>query len=206
MFVIRSNSKPNYPVKSNGIRTTKRRKLKRRWLSLLIGGFLFFPPSISTAIPESYSLSPAIIQIPQVVQAQFPDMADNYQKTIVIPTQEAAQRAAEAQAALLAQQQAQAILAPSARPSGSCNDWMVGAGISDMGDAYNVIMAESGCNPNAVNSSSGACGIGQQLPCGKWSHVWNDPVGGLIDMQGYVYGRYGSWAAAWQYELAHHSY
>lgn len=81
-------------------------------------------------------------------------------------------------------------------PSGSCHDWMAAAGITDINNAYWLIMKESGCNPNAVNKSSGACGIGQQLPCGKWAHTWNEPVGAMIDMQGYVMARYGSWANA----------
>ena len=84
-------------------------------------------------------------------------------------------------------------------PSGTCDDWMGAAGITDKVNAYTLIMRDSGCNPNAVNANGGACGIGQQLPCGKWPHAWNDPVGGMIDMQNYVMGRYGSWANA----LAH---
>lgn len=87
-----------------------------------------------------------------------------------------------------------------ARPaaaSGTCSEWMAMAGITDTANAYQLIMGESGCNPNSVNASSGACGLGQQLPCGKWPHQWNDPVGALIDMQNYVYATYGSWANAW---------
>lgn len=80
--------------------------------------------------------------------------------------------------------------------AGSCGGWMQAAGISDKTNARILIARESGCNPNAVNSSSGACGIGQQLPCGKWPHKWNDPIGGMIDMQNYVMGKYGSWSAA----------
>jgi hypothetical protein len=83
------------------------------------------------------------------------------------------------------------------QPTGSCHDWIKQAGITDVANAYALIMAESTCNPNAVNPSSGACGIGQQLPCGKWAHQWNDPVGGMIDMQGYVFATYGSWANAY---------
>ena len=85
---------------------------------------------------------------------------------------------------------------PRAQAAGGCQDWMNQAGITDTANAYELIMRESGCNPNAVNKSSGACGIGQQLPCGKWSHTWNEPVGAMIDMQGYVMARYGSWANA----------
>lgn len=80
---------------------------------------------------------------------------------------------------------------------------MSAAGISDTYNALIVINHESGCNPNAVNSTSGACGIGQQLPCGKWPHTWNDPVGSLVDMQSYVYSSYGSWANAVAHERSY---
>jgi hypothetical protein len=90
--------------------------------------------------------------------------------------------------------------------SGSCHDWMNAAGITDQASAYTLIMRESGCNPNAVNPSSGACGIGQQLPCGKWPHAWNDPIGGMIDMQNYVFARYGTWADALAHSYAHNWY
>lgn len=90
--------------------------------------------------------------------------------------------------------------------SGNCSSWMAEAGVVDVESAYNPIMKESGCNPNAVNPYSGACGIGQQLPCGKWAHEWNDPVGGIKDMQNYVFGRYKSWANAWSYFQRNGSY
>lgn len=92
------------------------------------------------------------------------------------------------------------------QPTGDCHTWMQQAGITNPGVAYTLIMRESGCNPNAVNPSSGACGIGQQRPCGKWPHTWNDPVGGMIDMQNYVFGRYGSWEAALSWWDSHHWY
>lgn len=135
-------------------------------------------------------------------QAQFPNMTANYNKMLVIKANEAkalidAQRAAQDAANALAAQQTRYI-APRAvaAPSGSCATWIAEAGVTDVANAMIVINRESGCNPNAVNRSSGACGIGQQLPCGKWPHVWNDPVGSIIDMQAYVFGRYGSWAGA----------
>ena len=90
--------------------------------------------------------------------------------------------------------------------SGTCWDWMARAGITDQANAYKLIMRESSCNPNAVNRYSGACGIGQQLPCGKWEHQWNDPVGAMIDMQKYVFSRYGSWANALRFHYAHNWY
>jgi len=89
---------------------------------------------------------------------------------------------------------------------GTCHDWIRRAGISDVSTAYILIMKESTCNPSAVNPSSGACGLGQQLPCGKWAHTWNEPVGALKDMNGYVMARYGSWANALNFHLANNWY
>lgn len=81
-----------------------------------------------------------------------------------------------------------------------CPAWLAQAGIPATYAVLELIDRESDCNPNAVNPSSGACGIGQQLPCGKWAGAWNDPIAGLIAMNNYVKGRYGTWEAA----LAHH--
>jgi hypothetical protein len=90
-----------------------------------------------------------------------------------------------------------------ARFTGTCAEWMSTAGITDTATAYTLIMRESGCRPDAVNPSSGACGIGQQLPCGKWPRQWNDAVGAMVDMQTYVFQRYGSWqnALAFHYRM-----
>lgn len=79
---------------------------------------------------------------------------------------------------------------------GSCGDWLAAAGIP-LTDATNtLIIKESGCNPNAVNPSSGACGIPQALPCSKIAHCGTEPVCQLRWMDQYVKGRYGSWEAA----------
>ena len=40
-------------------------------------------------------------------------------------------------------------------------------GISNVYAMDRIITHESGYNPNAINSSSGACGLGQALPCSK---------------------------------------
>lgn len=80
--------------------------------------------------------------------------------------------------------------------SGSCSDWMAAAGIKDTANATYLINAESGCNPNAVNASSGACGVGQALPCSKTGCAMGDGACQTKWMNSYVLGRYGSWAAA----------
>ena len=82
--------------------------------------------------------------------------------------------------------------------SGDKSSWLAASSIpqDQWGNADWLVTKESGWNPNAVNRSSGACGLGQQLPCGKWAGAWNDPVSSLNGMHGYVMGRYGSWANA----------
>lgn len=81
--------------------------------------------------------------------------------------------------------------------TGNKYDWLRASGIpeSQWGYVDSIVTGESGWNPNAVNKSSGACGLGQQLPCGKWPGAWNDPVAALKAMNSYVQA-YGGWAQA----------
>lgn len=84
---------------------------------------------------------------------------------------------------------------------GSPAEWMAAAGIpeSDWGYVDYVVTRESGWNPNATNSSSGACGLVQALPCSKVSGNGYDPVDNLRWADGYAKGRYGSWAGAYEF-------
>ncbi len=77
--------------------------------------------------------------------------------------------------------------------SGNKQDWLRQANIpeSDWSAWDYLVNKESSWNPNSVSASSGACGLGQQLPCGKWAGAWNDPVAALKAMRGYVNARYG---------------
>ena len=95
-----------------------------------------------------------------------------------------------------------------AAPTGSRNDWMAAAGIpnSQWGSVDYIVSRESGWNPNAVNKNGGACGLGQQLPCGKWAGAWNDPVAALKAMTSYVNARYGGWAGAVSFWKINHWY
>jgi len=85
---------------------------------------------------------------------------------------------------------------PTAAPSGSCADWIRGAGIGDVANANELIRRESGCNPFARNKSSGACGVAQELPCGKSGCALGDGACQVKWMNSYVMSRYGSWANA----------
>lgn len=82
--------------------------------------------------------------------------------------------------------------------TGNKASWLRASGIpeSDWWAVDSIVSRESGWNPNAVNKSSGACGLGQQLPCGKWAGAWNDPVAALKAQHGYVKARYGGYPQA----------
>ena len=71
---------------------------------------------------------------------------------------------------------------------------------SDFESAEWLIAKESGWRINASNSSSGAYGLPQALPGSKMASAGADwqtnPVTQLRWMNGYVMGRYGSWANA----------
>ena len=87
---------------------------------------------------------------------------------------------------------------------GSRSEWLAASGIpqSSWGAADFIVSQESGWNPNAVNPSSGACGLAQALPCSKVPGNPYDPVNSLQWMNGYVTGRYGSWEAAVSFKRA----
>lgn len=81
-------------------------------------------------------------------------------------------------------------------PTGTCADWIKSAGIVDVISANELIRRESNCNPNAVNPSSGACNVAQELPCGKSGCQLGDGACSVKWMNQYVIARYGSWANA----------
>jgi hypothetical protein len=89
---------------------------------------------------------------------------------------------------------------------GSPAEWMAAAGIAeaDWGYVDYIVKKESGWNPNATNRSSGACGLVQALPCSKVPGNGYDPVDNLRWGHGYATGRYGSWAAAYDFWTRNH--
>lgn len=84
---------------------------------------------------------------------------------------------------------------------GTKSEWLAASNIpaGDWGYADFMVQKESGWNPNAVNKSSGACGLAQALPCSKVPGNPYDPVTSLNWMNGYVNGRYGGWAGAYSF-------
>ncbi|WP_337749156.1 transglycosylase SLT domain-containing protein [Microbacterium sp. B19(2022)] len=89
---------------------------------------------------------------------------------------------------------------------GAPADWMAAAGIAQSDWQYvdYIVSRESGWNPNATNSSSGACGLVQALPCSKVPGNGYDPVDNLRWATGYATGRYGSWAGAYSFWTNNH--
>lgn len=90
---------------------------------------------------------------------------------------------------------------------GTKSDWLAASNIPEemWGYADFMVQKESGWNPNAVNSYSGACGLAQALPCSKLGPNWNDPVVALNWMNTYV-GRYGGWEGAYNFWVANRWY
>ncbi len=91
---------------------------------------------------------------------------------------------------------------------GSKTDWLAASNISkeNWGYADALVTRESGWNPNAINQSSGACGLAQALPCSKVPGNPMDPVNSLNWMNGYVTGRYGGWQQAYNFWMKNRWY
>lgn len=76
---------------------------------------------------------------------------------------------------------------------------------------YQIIMHESGFNPNSVNKSSGACGLFQALPCNKtikngykdYYTNWKTQVNWGLD---YIKYRYKTPLKVWNFWQKHHWY
>jgi uncharacterized protein YabE (DUF348 family) len=87
---------------------------------------------------------------------------------------------------------------------------MAAAGIarSDYPYVNYIVSRESGWNAAARNASSGAYGLCQALPGSKMGSAGSDwatnPVTQLKWCSGYATGRYGSWAAAYNFWLKNH--
>jgi hypothetical protein len=80
-------------------------------------------------------------------------------------------------------------------------------GVTNCGDnVYKqyIYQKESGCRTNAINSSSGACGIGQALPCSKLPCTLSDFACQDAWFSNYAIQRYGSWEAAYNWWIRNH--
>lgn len=66
-----------------------------------------------------------------------------------------------------------------------------------------IYMKESGNRPDAINKSSGACGLGQALPCSKMPCTLTDYACQDAFFTKYMQNRYGTWENAKSFWLAH---
>lgn len=117
------------------------------------------------------------------LQADLQAKKEQKAKDLAVKTQQAAQATYTPQKAYAA--------------SGDCETWKAQAGIASTPATRALIGGESGCRPNAVNPTSGACGIPQALPCSKMPCTLQDPVCQLRWMDSYVANRYGTWDNAY---------
>lgn len=161
----------------------------------LLGAAIIAPATLAGSSAEAVAPVPSDAIYQQFVASEIPDMSIPTEQVEIerlpdpepIPEPEPAK---PAHAAL-----------PLYTGGGAPADWMAAAGIaeSDWGYVDYVVRKESGWNPNATNSSSGACGLVQALPCSKVPGNGYDPVANLVWANGYATGRYGSWAGAYDF-------
>ena len=71
--------------------------------------------------------------------------------------------------------------------------------VSESAAKQYIYQHESGNDPSAINPTSGACGIGQALPCSKLPCTLDDYVCQDKWFTTYMAGRYSTWANAWAY-------
>lgn len=92
--------------------------------------------------------------------------------------------------------------------AGTKLDWLKASGIpeAEWWAVDYIVSRESSWNPNAVNKSSGACGLVQSLPCSKLGPNWNDPVVALKWQYQYVLNRYGGYSQAVAFWKVNHWY
>lgn len=76
------------------------------------------------------------------------------------------------------------------------------APVSDNAAKAYIYNAESGNDPAAINPSSGACGLGQALPCSKMPCSLSDYACQDSYFTSYMMGRYGTWEAAMYFHMA----
>ncbi len=67
-----------------------------------------------------------------------------------------------------------------------------------------IFNKESGNNPGAINSNSGACGLGQALPCSKMPCSLSDYDCQANFFTTYAQTRYNGWEGAYQFWVQNH--
>jgi hypothetical protein len=148
---------------------------------------IFIPNAV--AKPDTVKIDPHLtnvvataLQTPQ--QPTFPDLTANYNKMV-------ADKALQAQQALDAQNAIKRSYTAPTQSTDASNPML------------QIFMRESGNNPAAINASSGACGLGQALPCSKMPCSLSDYNCQVNFFTSYAISRYGSWDNAWLFWQQH---
>ncbi len=136
------------------------------------------------------------------------DLMTSFQRiTAKLEAEARAKAEAEAKAKAEAAERAAAALGTTA-PKGEIQQYAHDLAINSYGwteadftGLVNLWNRESGWNPQSYNSSSGACGIPQALPCSKiaaayGSNTWQNQIKWGLR---YVSGKYGSGSKAWAF-------
>jgi hypothetical protein len=181
------------------------------------------------SLPVSTVAAPSLQEI--AVGKSYQTEQDEYMAQVAAQAaaEEAARIQAEAEAAAKAAEEArlkaeqerkaaaakaaeQARVIASAPSSGEVEDIVRAMTIARYGESQwssmrTLVMRESGFNPRARNASSGACGLGQALPCNKMPQGINTSVEGQAAwMLDYIANRYGTPNNALAFHNAHNWY
>ena len=92
--------------------------------------------------------------------------------------------------------------------TGTKEDWLRASGIPEnqWWAVDSIVSRESSWRPDAINPSSGACGLAQALPCSNLPCSLSDPVCHLKWQYSYVTARYGGYAQAVAFWNINHWY
>lgn len=139
-----------------------------------------YPPHIAQSSDTKVAIK--IDNIYKKEEIKFPDRTIEYNaaKQLDIKRVEAARIAEAAKVVVVAPQPQTPVISP-----------------VDNSDAKMFIYnKESGNNPNSINKSSGACGLGQALPCSKMGCALGDYACQDAFFTKYMLSRYGTWENA----------
>ena len=132
--------------------------------------------------PHTLDVVATALKTPQ--QPTFPNMTANYNKMV-------ADKALEAQKVVITPPAPIVAYTAPTQPTDASNPML------------QIFMRESGNNPSAINASSGACGLGQALPCSKMPCSLSDYNCQVNFFTSYAVSRYGSWDNAWLFWQQH---
>jgi hypothetical protein len=140
-----------------------------------------YPPKVAQADQVKVAIN--IENIFEKQQNNFPDRTKEYKAEL--------DRLEAIRIAEVAKVQAQAQKAVTAPPQAPSDAKMF------------IYLKESGNNPNAVNKSSGACGLAQALPCSKMGCALGDYACQDAWATRYMQSRYGTWENAKAFWITH---